>query len=143
VLGKLTEVDMPAQAGDFRLVDRCVLQAMKSMREHRRYIRGMFAWAGFKQTAVLYHREERTVGRTKFNYWKLYMSNDKWDGKNDFTDDEEALVHSRALDGGDADLWLRAADDGWTLVSEEEADGAVRQFERLVPISRLAVDRFD
>jgi glycosyltransferase involved in cell wall biosynthesis len=71
VLGKLTEVDMPAQAGDFRLVDRCVLQAMKSMREHRRYIRGMFAWAGFNQTGLHYSRAGRYAGETKYPLRKM------------------------------------------------------------------------
>ena len=42
------------------------------MPERNRFMKGLFAWAGFRQAAVLYHREERTVGKTKFNYWKLW-----------------------------------------------------------------------
>jgi polyisoprenyl-phosphate glycosyltransferase len=56
VLGRMTEVDVPGDAGDFRLVDRRVLEAIKAMREHRRYLRGMFAWVGYNQTAVHYTR---------------------------------------------------------------------------------------
>jgi polyisoprenyl-phosphate glycosyltransferase len=71
LLGKLTEVEMPPDAGDFRLVDRRALQAMNSMREHHRYLRGMFAWVGFDQTAVHYVRAERYAGNTKYPLGKM------------------------------------------------------------------------
>jgi dolichol-phosphate mannosyltransferase len=65
-LGRLSEVPIPEDAGDFRLVDRTVLDAVGSMREHRRYLRGMFAWVGYDQVGVRYSRDVRHSGRTKF-----------------------------------------------------------------------------
>jgi glycosyltransferase involved in cell wall biosynthesis len=54
------------------LLDRRVVDVIKSMPERNRFMKGLFAWAGFKSAAVSYHREERTVGATKYNYWKLW-----------------------------------------------------------------------
>ena len=71
LLGRLTEFDMPAEVGDFRLVDRRALDALGSMREHRRYLRGMFAWVGFDQTGVAYTRAPRFAGTTKYPLRKM------------------------------------------------------------------------
>jgi glycosyltransferase involved in cell wall biosynthesis len=71
LLGRLSEIDMPGEVGDFRLVDRRALQAMNSMREHRRYLRGMFAWIGFNQTGVHYTRARRHAGGTKYPLRKM------------------------------------------------------------------------
>jgi glycosyltransferase involved in cell wall biosynthesis len=68
----LSQDKIPEHAGDFRLLDRRVVEVIKAMPERNRFMKGLFAWAGFKSSAVLYHREERTVGTTKFNYWKLW-----------------------------------------------------------------------
>jgi glycosyltransferase involved in cell wall biosynthesis len=68
----LSQDKIPEHAGDFRLLDRRVVEVIKAMPERNRFMKGLFAWAGFKSSAVLYHREERTVGKTKFNYWKLW-----------------------------------------------------------------------
>ena len=68
----LSHDKIPEHAGDFRLLDRKVVDVIRRMPERNRFMKGLFAWAGFKQAAVLYHRQERTVGRTKFNYWKLW-----------------------------------------------------------------------
>jgi polyisoprenyl-phosphate glycosyltransferase len=68
----LSSDKIPEHAGDFRLLDRRVVDVIRQMPERNRFMKGLFAWAGFKQTAVSYHREERRVGRTKFNYWKLW-----------------------------------------------------------------------
>jgi glycosyltransferase involved in cell wall biosynthesis len=68
----LSEDKIPEHAGDFRLLDRKVVDVIRRMPERNRFMKGLFAWAGFKQAAVLYHREERTVGKTKYNYWKLW-----------------------------------------------------------------------
>jgi polyisoprenyl-phosphate glycosyltransferase len=68
----LSDDKIPEHAGDFRLLDRKVVDVIRRMPERNRFMKGLFAWAGFKQAAVSYHREERTVGRTKFNYWKLW-----------------------------------------------------------------------
>ena len=68
----LSDDKIPEHAGDFRLLDRRVVDVIRRMPERNRFMKGLFAWAGFKQAAVSYHREERRVGRTKFNYWKLW-----------------------------------------------------------------------
>ena len=63
---------IPEHAGDFRLLDRKVVDVIKVMPERNRFMKGLFAWGGFRQTAVEYDRTERKVGETKFNYWKLW-----------------------------------------------------------------------
>jgi dolichol-phosphate mannosyltransferase len=66
LMGRMSEVPIPVDAGDFRLVDRRAVDAVSSMREHSRYLRGMFAWVGYDQTGVRYSRAARHAGRTKF-----------------------------------------------------------------------------
>jgi polyisoprenyl-phosphate glycosyltransferase len=68
----LSDDKIPEHAGDFRLLDRKVVDVIRRMPERNRFMKGLFAWAGFKQAAVLYHREERKVGKTKYNSWKLW-----------------------------------------------------------------------
>jgi polyisoprenyl-phosphate glycosyltransferase len=63
---------IPENAGDFRLLDRKVVDAIRTLPERNRFMKGLFAWAGFRQTAVEYDRVERNVGASKFNYWKLW-----------------------------------------------------------------------
>lgn len=63
---------IPEHAGDFRLLDRKVVDVIKAMPERNRFMKGLFAWSGFKQDMVEYDRDERTVGTTKFRYWKLW-----------------------------------------------------------------------
>lgn len=63
---------IPEHAGDFRLLDRKVVDVIRAMPERNRFMKGLFAWSGFKQTAVEYDRVEREVGQTKFRYWKLW-----------------------------------------------------------------------
>jgi polyisoprenyl-phosphate glycosyltransferase len=63
---------IPEHAGDFRLLDRKVVDVIRSMPERNRFMKGLFAWAGFRQAAVEYDRAQREVGETKFNYWKLW-----------------------------------------------------------------------
>lgn len=71
VLNRLTDVDIPLDTGDFRLVDRRALDAFKSMREGGRFVRGMFAWVGFRTTRVEYARGERVAGDTKYPLRKM------------------------------------------------------------------------
>jgi polyisoprenyl-phosphate glycosyltransferase len=68
LLRRVSEVDLPLDAGDFRLADRRVADIVRGMREPHRYLRGMFAWAGFRQTGVSYERDARFAGTTK-NSW--------------------------------------------------------------------------
>ncbi len=63
---------IPENAGDFRLMDRKVVDVIRAMPERNRFMKGLFAWAGFRQVAVEYDRVERETGATKFNYWKLW-----------------------------------------------------------------------
>ena len=66
ILRMLTDIDIPADTGDFRLIDRKVAEAFKQMPERSRFIRGMMAWLGFKQTPIEYERDERYAGETKY-----------------------------------------------------------------------------
>lgn len=63
---RITDVNIPLDTGDFRLMDRRVVDTMKRMRERHRFIRGMTSWVGFRQTGVEYVREERFAGETKY-----------------------------------------------------------------------------
>jgi polyisoprenyl-phosphate glycosyltransferase len=71
VIYRITDVDIPLDTGDFRLMDEKVVNVLKSMREHNRFIRGMTSWAGFRQTGVNYVREERHSGETKYPLSKM------------------------------------------------------------------------
>jgi polyisoprenyl-phosphate glycosyltransferase len=71
LLRRLTKVDMPAAAGDFRLVDRVAVDAFVSMRERDRYVRGMFAWLGFRQAGVDYVPPPRYAGRSKYTVRRM------------------------------------------------------------------------
>ena len=63
---------IPEHAGDFRLLDHKVVEVIRRLPERNRFMKGLFAWAGFRSAAVGYHREERKLGTSKFNYWKLW-----------------------------------------------------------------------
>ena len=71
VLGKTSDIDMPENVGDFRLIDRKVLSILKAMPERARYLRGMVAWAGFSHAFVDYERPDRQVGETGYSFKKL------------------------------------------------------------------------
>ncbi len=68
----LSDDKIPEHAGDFRLLDRSVVEVIRRMPERNRFMKGLFAWSGFRQAAVEYDRVPRTVGKTKFRYWKLW-----------------------------------------------------------------------
>ncbi|MDR0957683.1 MAG: glycosyltransferase family 2 protein [Clostridiales bacterium] len=70
-LASLTNVDIPIDTGDFRLMDRKVCEALKSMTERNRYMRGLVSWVGFKQKGVEFLREERFAGETKYPFKKM------------------------------------------------------------------------
>ncbi|HEY0085437.1 MAG TPA: glycosyltransferase family 2 protein [Allosphingosinicella sp.] len=69
---RLSNDKIPEHAGDFRLLDRSVIEVIKAMPERNRFMKGLFAWAGFRSTSVGYCRAERTSGQSKFSYWKLW-----------------------------------------------------------------------
>ncbi|MFI8557828.1 glycosyltransferase [Pseudomonas putida] len=69
---KIASPPIPENVGDFRLMDRCVVEALKELPESRRFMKGLFAWVGFRTTHVDYIRPERSAGNSKFNGWKLW-----------------------------------------------------------------------
>jgi dolichol-phosphate mannosyltransferase len=71
LIRKITNVDIPLDAGDFRLMDRRVVEALSSMREQKRFMRGLSVWVGFKQTGVTYRRDARKAGETKYPLRKM------------------------------------------------------------------------
>lgn len=68
---RMTSIDMPVDTGEFRLIDRKVCDTVNRLPEKNRYIRGLVSWVGFRQTAVLYVREERFAGSTKYPLRKM------------------------------------------------------------------------
>ena len=72
VIQKMTPIKIPQDTGDFRLMDRQVIEAIKQLPETHRFMKGLFAWVGFKQIALEYDRPARYKGETKWNYWKLW-----------------------------------------------------------------------
>ncbi len=68
---RITSIKIPRDTGDFRLLDRRVVDALVAMREHHRFMRGLSAWVGFRQDAVLYERHERFAGQTKYPLRKM------------------------------------------------------------------------
>ncbi|WP_343878821.1 glycosyltransferase, partial [Cupriavidus pauculus] len=71
LMGKLSDTEIPADTGDFRVMSRRAVAALGQLREQHRFMKGLYAWIGFRQTAVLYRRDARASGTTKFNYRKL------------------------------------------------------------------------
>lgn len=71
VLRLLTAVDIPENVGDFRLVDRKAVDAFRAMPERDRFVRGMFGWMGFRQTAVSFQRASRAAGRSRYSVSKM------------------------------------------------------------------------
>ena len=71
IIYRITDIDIPLDTGDFRLLDRKVVDTLKTMRERHRFIRGMTSWVGFRQTGVEYVREERFAGETHYPFRKM------------------------------------------------------------------------
>ena len=71
ILEKLSAVEIQRDTGDFRLLDRRAVEALKTLRESNRYTKGMFSWIGFKKKEIFYDRDPRAAGETKWNYPKL------------------------------------------------------------------------
>jgi len=68
----ISDLKIPENVGDFRLMDRRVVNALNQLPESRRFMKGIFAWAGFRTTTIEYARPERIAGKTKFNGWRLW-----------------------------------------------------------------------
>jgi glycosyltransferase involved in cell wall biosynthesis len=72
LFSRVSDVDLPDNAGDFRLMDRRVVEALKQLPERTRFMKGLFAWLGFKTTQLYFKREERFAGQGKWGSWKLW-----------------------------------------------------------------------
>lgn len=72
LINKFSTISIPENTGDFRLMDRQVVDAVNQMQERTRFAKGLFAWVGFPTTTILFDREDRAIGTTKWNYWKLW-----------------------------------------------------------------------
>lgn len=72
IITRITDVKIPMDTGDFRLLDRKVVDVLKAMRERHRFLRGMSVWVGFKQTGVPYRRSARFAGETKYPFKKMF-----------------------------------------------------------------------
>lgn len=83
VVQHFSRVRIPEDTGDFRVLSRRALDSLLKIRERNRFMKGLFAWVGYKQTAVPYRRDPRFAGNTKWNYWRLW--NFALDGITSFT----------------------------------------------------------
>ncbi|MCE7938608.1 glycosyltransferase [bacterium] len=71
LMERLSDVPMPPNTGDFRLMARPAVDALREARERNRFMKGLFAWVGFRQYSLGYHRDPRAAGTTKWSYWRL------------------------------------------------------------------------
>ncbi len=71
ILQKVSSIPIQPDVGDFRLLDKECLNALRRMRESQRYTKGLFSWIGFEKKEILFDRDARAAGTTKWNYWKL------------------------------------------------------------------------
>jgi polyisoprenyl-phosphate glycosyltransferase len=72
VIQRMSRVQIPEDTGDYRLLSRRAVNALKQLREQHRFMKGLFSWIGYSQKAVYYQRDPRYAGKTKWNYWKLW-----------------------------------------------------------------------
>jgi len=72
IIQRLSKVRIPQDTGDFRLLSRRAVGALNTLPEQHRFMKGLFAWIGYRQKAVYYDRDPRFAGQTKWNYWKLW-----------------------------------------------------------------------
>jgi glycosyltransferase involved in cell wall biosynthesis len=71
-MSRVSGIEMPIDTGDFRLMSRRAVSALLQLREHHRFMKGLFAWIGYRQIAYRYERDPRFAGDSKFNYWHLW-----------------------------------------------------------------------
>lgn len=72
VFNRVAHTQIPENAGDFRLIDRRVVDVIRRLPERNRFMKGLFAWVGFRSIAVPYERPRRAAGKTSFNHWRLW-----------------------------------------------------------------------
>jgi polyisoprenyl-phosphate glycosyltransferase len=90
ILKKMTSINIPLDTGDYRLIDRKLVEYLKQMPEQNKFLRGQIAWLGFRQTEVLFNREQRKFGKTAYSFSKmLHLA---LDGITSFSDKPLSLV---------------------------------------------------
>ena len=72
LFNRVAHTEIPPSAGDFRLLDRKVVEAMKQLPERNRFMKGLYSWVGFRSIGVPYKQPVRLIGESRFNYWKLW-----------------------------------------------------------------------
>jgi len=72
LIERISRVKIPVDTGDFRLLSKRAVEALRQLREQHRFMKGLFAWIGYPTKGVRYQRDPRFAGQTKFNYWKLW-----------------------------------------------------------------------
>jgi glycosyltransferase involved in cell wall biosynthesis len=72
LIQRVSKTEIPEDTGDYRLLSRRAVESLKKIREQHRFMKGLFAWIGFPQKAVLYRRDSRRKGQTKWSYWRLW-----------------------------------------------------------------------
>lgn len=72
LINKISDVPIPENVGDYRLLSRRCYEVIKTLQERRRFMKGLFSWVGFPTATIYYERQPRVAGQTKFNYWKLW-----------------------------------------------------------------------
>lgn len=72
VFNRLAHTEIPPSAGDFRLLDRRVVEAMRKLPERNRFMKGLYSWVGFRSIGIPYRQPPRAIGQSRFNYWKLW-----------------------------------------------------------------------
>ncbi|MCB0654400.1 MAG: glycosyltransferase family 2 protein [Saprospiraceae bacterium] len=90
IMKRLTSIDIPVDTGDFRLIDRKIVDYLKQMPEQNKFLRGQIAWLGFNQTEVLFSREKRKHGKTGYSFGKMLRF--ALDGITSFSDKPLSLV---------------------------------------------------
>jgi len=95
ILRKMTHINIPVDTGDFRLIDRKIVECLKQMPEQNKFLRGQIAWIGFKQTAVHFERQERIHGKTNYPFSKMLKL--ALDGITSFSDKPLAFVTKAGL----------------------------------------------
>ncbi|MGP9634196.1 glycosyltransferase family 2 protein [Halomonas sp. AOP43-A1-21] len=72
LFNRITDTPIPENAGDFRLIDRRMIEALRQLPERNRFMKGLYAWVGYTSLSVPYSRPARIAGESKFNYWRLW-----------------------------------------------------------------------
>ena len=128
VMRRITQVDIPPDAGDFRLLDRKALEVMKELRETHRFMRGLTCWVGFRQAKVEYERKARLAGSTNYPLWKMIRF--ATDAITSFSHQPLRWV---TISGAACFLWSVAI-GAWALYVRFFTDRAVRGWTSMISV---------